>query len=111
LARFCYATVYANKSVQEKKLFLDKAIKHIKDPKDKGLADLSMAVVLRGLGDTPLNNARRLQLVRSAIIKSAEVKLQQSTVGELAIEEVYRIQTLSKGRPAPVGRAGMLISK
>jgi len=102
LARFCYAVVYCNKPVHEKKKFIELAIKNIKDPKEKGVANLSLAVLLRGLGDTAMNNKRRLQLIKSAIIASNEVKIGNVSVGDIAMEEVYRIKHLSKGRPAPL---------
>lgn len=101
LARFCYAVVYSNKPVHEKKQFIELALKNIKDPKQKGVANLSLAVLLRGLGDTAVNNARRLDLIKNAIIESAEVKIGNTSVGDIAMEEVYRIKNLSKGRPAP----------
>ena len=101
LSRFCYAVVYCNKPVHKKKQFIEQAIKSIKDPKQKGVANLSLAVLLRGLGDTAMNNGRRLKLIKSAIIESADVKIGSSSVGDIAMEEVYRIKHLSKGRPAP----------
>ena len=102
LSRFCYAVVYSNKPVHEKKKFIELALKNIKDPKQNGVATLSLAVVLRGLGDTAINNARRLKLIKSAIINSADVKLIEGvSVGDVAMEELYKIQHLSKGRPAP----------
>jgi len=48
-----------------------------------------------------VNNARRLALIKTAIIESAEVKVGNASVGDIAMEEVYRIKNLSKGRPAP----------
>lgn len=101
LARFCYAVVQANKPVHEKKRFIELALKNIKDPKERGIANLALAVVLRGIGDDGVINARRLNLIKNSIIASAEIELGKSTVGDIAMEEVYRIRNLSKGSIAP----------
>ncbi len=101
LARFCFAVVYSSKSLHEKKAFIDFALKHIKDPKQKGVASLAAAVLLRGLGESPSNIERRMQLLRVAIINSNEVKIGDTSVKEIAQDEIYFISKLSKGRPAP----------
>ena len=101
LGDFCFSVAASNQPMQVKKVFIENAMKSIKDKKQKGVASISLAAVLTEIGDNPRNNQRRLNLVRQAIIDSAEVKVGDSTVGETAMEMVYRLKTLSKGRPAP----------
>ncbi len=101
LGDFCYNVALSKQAVLPKKLFIEKAYKKIQDPKQKGIAAISLAIILSELGDTAINNARRLDLVKQAIINSSDEKIGDTSVGEVAMEMVYRIQNLSKGRPAP----------
>ncbi len=100
-AKFCYSLVYCNASVQRKKKLIEKVLKNIKDPKAEGVASIALAVVERYVGDNPLNTARRLTLIRKAIMNSAYEKIGNVTVAEIAKDELYRINNLSKGKAAP----------
>ncbi len=101
IARFCYALVYSNATVQRKKFFIEKALKTIKDEKAQGVASIALAVVERYVGDSPLNKAKRLTLIRTAIVNSAYEELGNATVADVAKDELYRINNLSRGKPAP----------
>jgi len=114
LGDFCFDVASSNQPIQVKRVFIEKAMKTIKDKKQKGVAAISLAATLTEIGDNARNNERRLKLVRQAIIDSAEVKVGKTTVGETAMEMVYRLRNLSKGRPAPavlgVDSAGKRVS-
>ncbi len=71
------------------------------DPRVKGECSLALALMLSGVDDGPQITKERLQLLRDAIIHSLDSKYGDTTVGEIAEEEIYRIQHLSKGRTAP----------
>lgn len=102
LGEFCFDVAATDKYPhQVKRVFIEKAIKTIVDKKQKGIASISLAAVLSEIGDNPRNNERRLSLMREAIINSAEMRIGATTVGETAMEMVYRLKNLSKGRPAP----------
>lgn len=102
LGSFCYDVALSKQAVLPKKLFIEKAYKRIQDAQQKGVAAISLAIVLSELGDGVMNNARKLELVKESIINSGDEKLGNTNVGELAMEMVYRIKNLSKDRPAPV---------
>ena len=76
------------------------------DEKVQGVAALAQALLLRRIGDDPENMKNRLTLLKEAIIKSADVRIGNTTLARLAESELYSIQRLSKGRVAPnlVGR-------
>lgn len=101
LGNFCYDVALSEQSVLVKKTFIKKAYNKIQDPKQKGVAAISLAIVLSEMGDSAVNNARRLSLVKQAIINSNEVKLRGTDVGEISMEIVHRLKNLSKGSPAP----------
>jgi peroxiredoxin len=71
------------------------------DTKIQGVAALAAAIVLKNLGDDPDLIRKRLTYLRKSIIESADVELGNSTVANLAENELYHIQFLSKGRVAP----------
>lgn len=71
------------------------------DPKIQGVAALSAALVIKDLGDDGELMRKRLTYIRKAIINSADVKIGETTVAELAENELYHIRFLSKGREAP----------
>ena len=101
LGSFCYNVAISNQKVMEKKIFIEKAYKTIINPKQKGIAAISLAIVLSEMGDVAVNNARRLTLVKESIISSADERVGDETVGEVAMEMVHRIKNLSKGCVAP----------
>lgn len=72
------------------------------DDKVRGVASLAQAVAMKALGDEPQILAKRLELIREAIIHSADVVIHEdTTVAEIAEEEVYIIRNLTRGRTAP----------
>ncbi len=102
LGHFCYNVALSKQTVLVKKLFIEKAYKKIQDPKQKGIAAISLAIVLSEMGDSAVNNARRLSLVKQAIINSKDEKVGGTNVGEICMEMVHRLKNLSKGSPAPL---------
>ncbi|MBK1791505.1 TlpA family protein disulfide reductase [Persicirhabdus sediminis] len=76
---------------------------HEKNPDKivKGQAALALALMMGDVGDASFGVRERLTLLREAITESADVKFFNTTVGQLASEEVYIITYLSKGRQAP----------
>lgn len=67
----------------------------------KGVAALGIAILSKNYGDDPRVMRERLTMLRKAIIGAADVDLGGATVAELAEEELYEIQYLSKGQIAP----------
>lgn len=102
LGNFCYNVAVSQQTIIVKKLFIEKAYKIIKDPKQKGIAAISLAIVLSEMGDSAMNNARMLSLVKQAIIHSKDEIVGGTNVGEISMEMVHRLKNLSKGSPAPI---------
>jgi peroxiredoxin len=71
------------------------------DKKIQGVAALGAAMQLKSLGDNPEIMTKRLNYLRKAIIQSADVEFNGSTVANLAKDELYIITYLTKGRVAP----------
>ena len=68
----------------------------------RGVAALAQAIAMKALGDGPPVLAKRLELIREAIIHSADVTVhEETTVAEVAEEEIYIIRNLTRGRTAP----------
>ena len=101
LGDFCYDVALSNQTVMDKKRFIEDAHKVIKDPKQKGVAAISLAIVLSEIGDAAMNNAVRLSLVKEAIIHANDENVRGANVGEIAMEMVHRIKNLSKDCVAP----------
>ncbi|MDG2488024.1 MAG: redoxin domain-containing protein [Roseibacillus sp.] len=72
----------------------------------QGQASLAIAMMLKGLGDDPEVMEKRIAHLRSAIIKAHEVEVGDTSVSKLAMDEIFIIQNLTKGRTAPdaIGR-------
>jgi len=62
LGDFCFNVASSNQPTQVKRIFLEKAMKSIKDKKQKGVASIALAAVLTEIGDNARNNERRLKL-------------------------------------------------
>lgn len=76
-------------------------------PEMQGVAALAISMVLKNLGDEGEVIARRLKMLRKAIINSVNVEVEPGvTIKKIAEDELYVINHLSKGRTAPdlVGR-------
>lgn len=71
------------------------------DKKVQGVASLAIAMVLKSAGDTPELMAKRLTSIKKAIIDSADVEINGTTVAKLAQDELYIIRFLTKGRVSP----------
>ncbi len=71
------------------------------DPKAQGVAALSIAMTLRSMGDDKELMQRRIPYLRQAIVKSSDIEINNTTVAQLAENELYIILHLSKGRVAP----------
>ena len=71
------------------------------DPAIQGVAALSAALVIKGLGDDGELMRRRLTYIRKAIINSADIEIGNTSIAKLAENELYQIRFLSKGRVAP----------
>lgn len=80
---------------------LEKIEKSNPDPRVQGVAALGASIIIKGLGDDPELMRKRLTYLRKAIIESADVQIGQTTVANLAENELYQIRFLSKGRIAP----------
>ena len=72
----------------------------------QGQASLAIALLLKGLGDDAVVIERRINNLRRAIIKAHDVKVGDTTVSRLAMDEIFVIRHLVKGRTAPdaIGR-------
>ena len=68
---------------------------------DQGLAALGIAQMLTNLGDDPRIVARRLEMLRKAIIESADEMVAGQKVADVAAESLFILNNLSKGRNAP----------
>jgi len=71
------------------------------DPKVQGVAALGEAMLLKGLGDEGDQMAKRLTLIKKAIINSADVQINGVAISDMASDELYVISNLTKGRVAP----------
>ncbi len=71
------------------------------DLKVQGVAALAAAMQLKNLGDNVEIMSKRLTYLRKAIIQSADVEIDGTTVAKLAEDELYIIRFLTKGRVAP----------
>lgn len=71
------------------------------DTKVQGVAALAEAMLLKSSGDSPEILKKRIAALRKAIIDSSDVDLGGITVAELAKDELYVINNLTKGRTAP----------
>lgn len=69
--------------------------------KVQGQAALALSMMLGSMGDSPRIMAQRIQNLREAIIKSADVKLGNTSVADIARDELFIINYLSKGKTAP----------
>ncbi|MBB5349923.1 peroxiredoxin [Haloferula luteola] len=99
LTPMCMALVAAGD--QQALGMLRKIQKENPDKKVAGVAALGIAMMAKGLGDEGHVMRERLTMLRMAIIDAADVKIDRTTVADLAKEELYIIRHLSKGNVAP----------
>ena len=111
MGEFCIALVSAGESnsqastaarlAQEKTRFIKSVLSGSATKEVKGQAALALSGVMARRGDDRAVNGERLKLIRQAIIDAADVKVGDTTVADLAREEIYRMSNLSKGSKAP----------
>lgn len=70
-------------------------------PKVQGQAALAISIMLSQMGENSTIMAQRIKNLREAIIKSADVIVGETSVAEIAEDELYKINNLSTGRQAP----------
>ncbi len=112
LGRFCLALVHIKQGGQAPKPGVmplgSRAMKLLetirsKNPhaKVQGQAALALSILLGGLGDDTRIMRQRITHLKEAIIKSADVQVRDMTVAQIAKNELYKINYLTKGREAP----------
>jgi peroxiredoxin len=99
LAPMCMALVACGDN--QSMVLLRQIEKENPDKKVRGVAALGVAMLDKNLGDDPRVMSERLSMLRKAIIDSADVVIEGSSVAEMAEDELYIIMKLSKGRVAP----------
>ncbi len=67
----------------------------------QGQAALALSMMLGSMGDSPRIMSQRIENLREAIIKSADVTLGNTSVADIARDELFIINHLSKGKTAP----------
>lgn len=80
---------------------LEKVITGNPDEPTQGVAALAASMLLRNLGEAPEVMAKRITYLRKAIIQAADEKIGDTTVADIAADELYVMNNLSKGRTAP----------
>ncbi len=112
LGPFCVAMVQLNDRgvlppagklpIRSRGMKLLKEIKTVNpSPEVQGQAALALSIMLASLGDDPRIMAQRIQNLREAIIKSADISLGSVTVADVARDELFKINYLSRGKEAP----------
>jgi peroxiredoxin len=84
--------------------FLEKLERAHPDKTAQGQAAMALALLSRELGDggaVANFKKRRMELVRKAVIESANEKVGETTVGEIAENFLFAISHLDKGMEAP----------
>ncbi|SHI69594.1 AhpC/TSA family protein [Rubritalea squalenifaciens DSM 18772] len=94
-------TPYQVGFLSEKIKFIEKVLAESPSKRVKGEASLALSMALGKMGGGAGLNKRRLDLLRPAIIDAMDSKIGDTTVGELAQEQLYRMTKLTKGRVAP----------
>jgi len=96
------AIALAHRGGPERLNILEKIREQNPDKSIRGVAALAQSIAMKSLGDEPGMIAKRLQLIREAIIHSADVILEgDMSVASVAEEELYVILNLTRGRTAP----------
>lgn len=85
----------------KKMVFIEKVMKEAPTKRVQGEAALALSNMLGRMGEEGTMNKRRLDLLRKAIIDSADSNINGVTLADLAQEELYRMKNLSKGVSAP----------
>ena len=111
LGEFALAMVYlreGNEVVKNKIPLQSRAIMILESIKTKnphqqvqGQAALALALMYSSLGEGGDVMRKRLSNLREAVKKSADIKVEDRTVGDIVKEQLYIIMNLSKGREAP----------
>lgn len=112
LGRFCVAMVNLNDgrepplpgrpSLRSRGMkMLEQVKKRNPDARVQGQAALALSIMLGNLGEDHRIMKQRIENLREAIVKSADVRIGEVTVADIAKEELFKIKNLSKGRVAP----------
>ena len=112
LGRFCVAMVHLNDAgelPQPGKLplksrgmrLLEQIKKDNPSAQVQGQAALAISIMLGSLGDDSRIMEPRIKNLREAIIKSADLRLGNTSVADITADELFKINNLSKGRVAP----------
>ena len=99
IAPFCAALIESN-SPQAISIF-EKILQSNPRETNRGLAAMGLALSLKKLGDNPEILKKRIGYLRTAIIHAADQKIGSLKVADIAADELYVIQHLSKNRIAP----------
>lgn len=96
-----FAISLANSGGPRALSILEQIVKENPDEHSRGLAAMGAALLLKSLGDAPELMQKRLTYLRQAIISASDQRIGNSTVADIASDELYVIRYLSKGRVAP----------
>jgi len=99
LTAICMAL--SNSGDPRRMALLEKIANSHPDPKIQGVAALATAMAMKALGDESDLMRKRLNLLRKAIIQSADIEINGNTVARIAEDELYIIRHLTKGRVSP----------
>ncbi|MFK7852207.1 MAG: peroxiredoxin family protein [Akkermansiaceae bacterium] len=80
---------------------LEKIINTNPDNVTKGVAALGASMLLKNLGDATEVMKKRLKYLRLAIIHAADQTIGDTSIADIASDELFVIRYLSKGRQAP----------
>jgi len=84
----------------QKMRIAEKILKEHKDKKQRALASLSLAILLDANDQEAAVTKRRMELLKGSV-DAFSVRVGRKNVGDLAQDELYRMQNLEKGRIAP----------
>ncbi|MBK1854651.1 TlpA family protein disulfide reductase [Verrucomicrobiaceae bacterium 5K15] len=112
LGPFCISMVHLNQRGEQPRpgtiplesrgmKLLEEIKKQNPKPEVQGQAALAISIMLGGLGDHGNIMRQRMTNLKEAIIKSADVRIGDITVADVARDELYKITHLTKGRIAP----------
>lgn len=105
VGRFCVALVVNRPSQgaahHQKVLLAEKVALSHPDKSEQGLGALAQSMILASLGENKKVLAKRLNLVKKAIIHSADIDLGGVPAVKYAEAEVFKITKLSIGQVAP----------
>jgi peroxiredoxin len=99
IASFCAALIESGSP--QTIATLEKIVQSNPDETTQGVASMGLALSLKQLGDTPEILKKRITYLRTAIIHAADQEIGNTSIADIASNELYIIQHLSEGRVAP----------